>query len=86
MRAGCKRVQGETHVRIFAVCLIGSLVGARAAPLSPFGSPDPSDAPIRVPAVNYRSVTGSYVKQRPVEPGPWREQNERVTPPPTSGQ
>jgi hypothetical protein len=44
--------------------------------------PDPSVSSIRVPAVTYRPVLRGYVSQRPVEPAPWREQNERVAPSP----
>jgi hypothetical protein len=32
------------------------------------------------------SNIGSYKSQRPVSPGPWREQNEQVAPAPKSGQ
>jgi hypothetical protein len=42
----------------------------------------PADPSARVPATGYRSVLGSYTSLRPVEPLPWREQNERVTPRP----
>ena len=43
---------------------------------------DASAADARVPATAYRPVLGGYVSQRPVEPAPWREQNERVAPAP----
>ncbi len=36
----------------------------------------------RVPPSAYRSTLGSYTSQRPVEPTPWREQNERIAPSP----
>lgn len=39
-----------------------------------------ADAGITVPAARYSSVTAPYTRQRPVEPLPWREQNERVAP------
>ena len=51
-------------------------------PSAPYAGADPSDPGIRVPAVSYRSTMGRYTSQRPVEPAPWREQNERVTPAP----
>jgi hypothetical protein len=44
------------------------------------GSPDPSDPNARAPATAYRPVLGGYVSQRPVEPAPWRTQNNRVAP------
>lgn len=42
--------------------------------------PHPADPQARVPAANYRPATSGYTPQRPVEPLPWRERNERVTP------
>ena len=39
-----------------------------------------ADADIAVPAARYSSVTAPYTPQRPVEPLPWREQNDRVAP------
>lgn len=45
---------------------------ARADPADPSGPSRP---------VGYRSVTDGYVSQRPVNPAPWRQQNEQVTPP-----
>jgi hypothetical protein len=52
----------------------------------PVAGPDPADPSARAPRVDYRSTTGAYKSQRPVEPAPWGEQNERVTPAPKSGQ
>lgn len=51
-----------------------------SAPGVPTAGPDPSDPKVRVPAATYRSVLDGYTRQRPVEPAPWREQNERVAP------
>jgi hypothetical protein len=48
--------------------------------------PDPADPGAGAPRVGYRSTIGSYKSQRPVEPGPWAEQNEPVAPQPKSGQ
>ena len=66
---------------------LGSIVAALAAlmaggctvvpPASVLAAADP-DSP--VPAVRYSSVTAPYTRQRPVEPLPWRERNERVAP------
>lgn len=39
-----------------------------------------ADPQARVPPARYSSVIGPYTPQRPVEPMPWRERNERVTP------
>jgi hypothetical protein len=62
------------------------LAGCTDAPRLPVTGPDPSDPGTRAPRVGYRSTIGSYKSQRPVEPAPWGEQNERVTPAPKSGQ
>ena len=63
------------------------LAGCADAPRSPMaGGPDPADPAARAPRVDYRSTIGAYKGQRPVEPAPWGEQNERVTPAPKSGQ
>ena len=60
--------------------LLATLAGCAPAPI--LAGPDPSDPRARVPAVGYRSTIAPYVSQRPVEPAPWREQNERVAPKP----
>src|SRR5262245_50725343 len=60
--------------------------GCSGAPPAPLAAADPSDPRARVPPVRYRSTIGSYRSQRPVEPAPWGEQNERVAPGPKSGQ
>jgi len=39
-----------------------------------------ADPNARVPAARYSSVTAPYTSQRPVEPQPWRERNQRVAP------
>jgi hypothetical protein len=52
----------------------------------PVGGAHPADPTVPVPAVRYRSTIGSYSSQRPVEPAPWGEQNQRVAPQPKSGQ
>jgi hypothetical protein len=67
----------------FGVVTLGLFAAACVAtpPKSYIGS-DPSDPSVRVPSAEYRSAIGGYTGQRPVEPAPWREQNERVTPVP----
>ena len=68
-----------------AVCLLASclLVAAcTATPQQPFNGPDPSNPRTLVLGVGYRSTAGTYASQRPVEPAPWREQNDRVAPAP----
>jgi hypothetical protein len=62
------------------------LAGCTDAPRLPMAGPDPSDPGTRAPRAGYRSTIGSYKSQRPVDPAPWGEQNERVAPRPKSGQ
>lgn len=42
--------------------------------------PDPADGKIPVAGATYVPVTAGNSDYRPVEPKPWREQNERVAP------
>lgn len=59
------------------------LLAAACRPVSyPLTGADPSDPSAPVPAARYQSALGAYERQRPVEPLPWREQNERVAPQP----
>lgn len=60
-----------------------TLLAAACKPLAgPLAGADPSDPAAPVPKTRYQSSLGAYERQRPIEPGPWREQNERVTPQP----
>jgi hypothetical protein len=54
--------------------------GCAATPPAPVAGRNPADPAARVAPVAYRSTVGPYQSQRPREPGPWREQNERVAP------
>lgn len=63
----------------FALLLAGSIAGCTAANPALLAA-DPSDPDVPVRAASYRSVLSGYTAQRPVEPKPWREQNERVAP------
>ena len=67
-------------IGVVALCLLTA--GCVATPGKPIAGIDPSAENVRVPSAGYRSTTGGYISQRPVEPGPWREQNERITPTP----
>ena len=62
--------------------LLAACTDAPRAPAAPRA--DPSDPGARAPRLDYRSTIGSYKSQRPVEPGPWGEQNQGVTPQPKS--
>jgi len=61
-----------------AACTL--LSACAAGPQRPLAGPDPAAPEARVPATVYRPVLSGYVSRRPVEPAPWREQNERVAP------
>ncbi len=54
--------------------------GCTAAPPRPFDADKASDPEVRTPPTAYRSVLGNYSSQRPVEPAPWREPNDRAAP------
>jgi hypothetical protein len=73
------------HGAIALMVALG-LASCRDAPMSPAAAPDPADPRAPAPRVGYRSTIDPYTSQRPVSPGPWREQNERVTPAPKSGE
>jgi hypothetical protein len=68
-------------MKFIAIAL--ALFAAACKPVStPFAGADPADPSVPVPATRYQSSLGAYESQRPVAPGSWREQNERVTPQP----
>ena len=54
--------------------------GCTTVPPTPLAGHNPVEAQTPVPATRYRSTIGPYVRQRPAEPAPWREQNDRVAP------
>lgn len=64
--------------KVGAVSLIVGTVHSCAPTPLPFVAPEPFDAGAPAPATHYQSTIGSYVSQRPVRPGSWREQNARV--------
>ena len=61
------------------------LAGCIPAP-SPLVGADPADPTAPVAGVGYRSTIAPYTSLRPTAPLPWREQNDRVSPAPKSGQ
>ena len=70
-------------MKIVLIAVLGLLSAACAvAPAQPVSVADPASAEAPVPPVRHRSALQTYVSQRPVEPAPWREQNERVAPRP----
>ncbi len=82
---GGRRIEPlRTRFGPLATLIVLALVGhgCSAAPPSPVTGPDPANPRAPVPSSAYRSTLGSYTSQRPVEPTPWREQNERIAPSP----
>ena len=74
------RIRPVAAIGGVALCLLAAACVATSH--APYAGPDPANPNVRVPSAGYRSVIGGYTSQRPVEPAPWREQNERVTPSP----
>jgi hypothetical protein len=70
-------------IALLAVALLAaSAQGCATQPTSLYAATNPADPTAKIPAVRYRSTLGPYRSERPVEPVPWREQNERVAPAP----
>ena len=76
---GKTRRHRNARLGLIVATLAALLAGgcAAAPPAAVLGPADPSTP---VPAVRYSSVTAPYTRQRPVEPLPWRERNQRVLP------
>jgi len=66
-------------MKFIALALVLSCA-ACALPPPPRAGANPSDSKARTSAVGYRSTIAPYASQRPVEPAPWQERNERVAP------
>jgi hypothetical protein len=60
-----------------ALLMIGMCTECRGQVLL---GPPPADPGARVPPVEYRSTLAPFTSRRPVGPGPWRQENERVAP------
>ena len=65
---------------IAAMALALGVAGCGPLPNAPFGGPDPADATLPVQPLTEAGILGAYVGGRPVAPGSWRVQNERVAP------
>ena len=72
---------GGIPARLIGIGLAALLLAGCASQKQLWAGADPSDPRSPSPPVAYRSPTAGYVSQRPVNPGPWRQQNEQVTPP-----
>jgi hypothetical protein len=83
--APCARHTTHIHAQVLrAIAVLAAAVLASACstePRSPSAGPDPSDPRVRVPQAAYRSTIEPYESLRPVDPAPWTQQNQQVTPP-----
>jgi hypothetical protein len=70
----------RVRTRLFAAGLCLFAAACSTPPDRLAADSGPADPGARGSATSYRSVLGGYVSQRPVEPAPWREQNDRVAP------
>jgi hypothetical protein len=77
---GTRSIPGRWRVLRLACVAAWLSACSGAPPPAPLAGADPADPSARVPAAAYRSTLGDYRSQRPVEPKPWTEQNERVAP------
>jgi hypothetical protein len=68
-----------------ALALTATLAACGGGRPPPYAGPDPSDPVAPVRAVVAPSTIGPYTRQRPVEPAPWQQQNERIAPAPKPG-
>lgn len=74
------RFRWNAIFRLAPVALAALIVGGCSlTPPAPLHAAA-ADPHVPVPAARYSSVVGPYARQRPVEPLPWREQNDRVAP------
>ncbi len=80
--AAANRLSALWRYRLPAILTACALLaqGCAAIPPRPFRGTDASNPDVRVLATAYRPVIGTYSSQRPVEPAPWRERNDHVTP------
>ena len=78
--------RGGQFLRVFRSIVVAAagLLIAGCKTSAPFvaAAADPADANAPVAATTHRSTIGTYVRQRPVEPRPWVEQNQGVAPRP----
>jgi hypothetical protein len=78
--------RGGQFLRVFRSIVVaaaaGLLIAGCKTPASLVAAgADPADADAPVAATAHRSTIDTYVRQRPVEPRPWIEQNQGVAPP-----
>ena len=69
-------------LRAAVAVTLAALAAGCSVPPSVLAERDPSDPRAKAPPVGYRSGIEPYTPQRPVDPAPWQEQNQRITPAP----
>ena len=65
---------------VFALFLALLTAACAASNAQPLAGLNPADPEVPVLPVRAANTLGSYISQRPVDPAPWRERNERVAP------
>jgi hypothetical protein len=65
---------------IFAALFAFLTAACAASTAGPVAGLDAADPETPVPPVRTANALGGYVSQRPVDPAPWRQQNQNVTP------
>lgn len=73
---GTQRVRTQLYAA--GLCLLAAACSTPPDRLA--ADSGPANPDVRSSVASYRSVLGGYTSQRPVEPAPWREQNDRVAP------
>jgi hypothetical protein len=82
-------VEGLSNIRFRAFAGLAATavtLGGCLPTTVPLAGADPADPGSKVAGVGYRSTVAPYSSLRPTAPSSWREQNDRVAPPPKSGQ
>ena len=78
----CRRVHERVaHTQRVGLALLATLLLSACASANP--PPEAAQAAnrdARVASTGYSPVLGAYSSRRPVEPQPWREQNDRLAP------
>ena len=70
----------RSRLQRLAALAFCALVGGCSATAPPQTVADPANP--SAPPVAYRSTVAPYKGYRPVDPAPWREQNDRIAPQP----
>jgi hypothetical protein len=69
-----------------SVAVLAAALGGCLPVTVPLAGADPADRGAKSAGVGYRSTIAPYTSLRPAAPSAWREQNDRVAPPPKPDQ